>query len=95
MPIRRKGFNMLVKLLKEKGMYKDKKTNEEKNYTNFYLECGDKRIAVEPKYFGTDDKPDKGYSGRKQVLEAFADTLPVKVDSNFSNTSNVSATAAQ
>ena len=67
---------MEVKLFKEKGKYNDKKTGEEKTYTNFFVQCGDKRIAIEPKYFGTDDKPDKSYSGRKQVLDAFAELLP-------------------
>ena len=69
---------MEVKLFKEKGKYNDKKTGEEKTYTNFFVECGDKKIAVEPKYFGTEEKPDKGYSGRKAILEAFAETLPDK-----------------
>ena len=70
---------MEVKLFKEKGKYNDKKTGEEKTYTNFFVQCGDKRIAIEPKYFGTDDKPDKSYSGRKQVLDAFAEALPENV----------------
>ena len=70
---------MEVKLYKEKGKYNDKKTGEEKTYTNFFVQCGDKRIAIEPKYFGTQDKPDNAYSGRKQVLDAFAELLPEKV----------------
>ena len=71
---------MLVNLIKQKGTYKDKKTGEEKKYTNFYVQCGDKMIAIEPKYFGTEDKRDDGYSGRKQVLDAFADPLPEKTE---------------
>ena len=69
---------MLVNLIQENGTYKDKKTGEDKQFTNFFVICGNKRIAVEPKYFGTDEKPDKGYSGRKQVLQAFADPVPAK-----------------
>ena len=70
---------MLVNLISEKGTYKDKKTNEEKRFINFYVECGAVRVPVEVKYFGTDEKADKGYSGRKAILEAFADPLPDKV----------------
>lgn len=69
---------MIVNLVMEKGKYKDKKTGEEKTFTNFSIDCGNKRIPVDVKYFGTDDKPDKGYSGRKQVLEAFADDITPK-----------------
>lgn len=70
---------MLVNLISEKGTYKDKKTNEEKRFINFYVECGAVRVPVEVKYFGTDEKADKGYSGRKAILEAFANPLPEKV----------------
>ena len=69
---------MQVKLYKKKGTYVDKKDNKEKQYTNFYVECGDKLIPVEPVFFPNSalDGRDPGYSGRKSVLEAFAELLP-------------------
>ncbi len=68
---------MEVKLFSQKGKYNNKE-GQERTYTNFYVKCGDKMIAVEPKYFGTNEKPDTGYSGRKAILDAFAEPLPPK-----------------
>lgn len=64
-----------VRLLSEDGKYKDKETGEEKSYTNFFVQCGNQRIPVEVKYFGTQEKPDKSYSSRKAVLRAFAEPV--------------------
>ena len=69
---------MKVELFKKQGTYVDKNTNKEKQYTNFYVKCGDKLIPVEPVFFPNAalEGRDPGYSGRKSVLEAFAETLP-------------------
>ena len=69
---------MKVELFKKQGTYTDKKDNKEKQFTNFYVKCGDKLIPVEPVFFPNPalDGRDPGYSGRKSVLEAFAETLP-------------------
>ena len=70
---------MLVPLLKKKGTYKDKE-GKEKTFTNFYVKCGDRMIAVEPVYFPDPKNNDRdlGYAVRKGVLDSFADELPAK-----------------
>lgn len=71
---------MQVSLFKKVGTYKDKKDGKEKQYTNFYLRCGDSLIPIEPCFFPDkdNDNRDYQYAGRKEVLKAFADTLPDK-----------------
>ena len=68
---------MLVNLYKKVGKYTDK-DGKEKSFVNFYVKCGDKMIPVEVSYFPNEkcDNRDPNYSGRKEVLGAFAETLP-------------------
>ena len=72
---------MTVQLFKKNGTYTDKE-GKEKRFTNFYVECGDQMIVVEPKYFPNPkfDDRDLGFASRKAVLEAFAEPLPEKED---------------
>lgn len=72
--------HMQVELLKQITEYTNKDGKEVKG-TNFYLRCGDTLIPIDVKYFGKKDKdgkelPDPQYSGRKNVMYAFADLLP-------------------
>ena len=71
---------MEVKLYKKIGTYVSKEDGKEKPYVNFYVNCGDQLIPVEPKYFPNAkcDNRDPQFQGRKAVLEAFAETLPEK-----------------
>ena len=71
---------MQVQLFKKTGKYIDNKSGEERSYTNFYLKCGDSLIPVEPCYFPDpkNDNRDRNFASRKDVLRAFADTLPDK-----------------
>ena len=71
---------MTVQLYKQEGTYVDKKDGKEKPYVNFSLKCGDKYIPIEVKYFPNDkcEGRDPGFSGKKEVLKAFADVLPDK-----------------
>lgn len=74
---------MQVQLFKKVGTYIDKKdNNKEKRFVNFYVKCGDALIPVEVPYFPNDkfDGRDPQYSGRKEVLSAFAAILPDKPD---------------
>ncbi len=77
---------MQVQLFKKVGKYTDKKDGKEKLFTNFYVKCGDALIPVEICYFPQDkfDGRDPNYNGRKQVMSAFAATLPDKSDSGDS-----------
>ena len=70
---------MTVGLFKKKGTYKDKEGKDE-YFVNFYVQCGDQMIPVEPKYFPNSkcDDRDPTFAGRKAVLEAFAEELPEK-----------------
>lgn len=73
---------MQVQLFKKVGTYTDKKDGKEKPFTNFYVMCGDALVPVEVCYFPNPkcDDRDPQYNGRKQVLSAFASTLPDKHD---------------
>ena len=64
---------MNCKLIKTKVPYVDKKTNEEKVATNYYLllENGS-RIAVSPKFY---TKPDGTTSSNTNVLNALAELV--------------------
>lgn len=67
-----------VELFKKVGKYKGK-NGEEKNYINFYAKCGDTYVPIEPCYFADKETgKDNKYGGRREVLKAFADTLPEK-----------------
>ncbi len=70
---------MQVQLFKKTGTYKDKDGNE-KQYTNFYVRCGDTLIPIQPCFFPDkdNDNRDYQYAGRKEVLKSFADILPDK-----------------
>ena len=69
---------MTVELFKKTGTYNDKTSGKEKRFTNFYVQCGDTLIPVEPVYFPNPKLEDRdpNYQGRKAVLEAFANELP-------------------
>ena len=69
---------MEVKLFKKIGNYTEKETGKERPFVNFYVQCGDQMIPVEPKYFPNAkcDNRDPQFGGRKAVLEAFAEVLP-------------------
>ena len=68
----------MIKLYKKDSTYTDKNTGEQRKATRFYLMCGSTLIPIEVSYFGTDDKKDTQYSGRKEVMRAFAEELPEK-----------------
>ena len=78
---------MVVELFKKKGKYVDKNSGKEKEFTNFYVKCGDQLIPVEAVYFPNQkcEGRDPGYQGRKAVLEAFAVTLPEKDGARSAN----------
>lgn len=71
-----------VSLFKKQGTYTDNNTKKEKQFTNFYVLCGDNLIPIEIKYFPNAkfENRDLQYAGRKAVMEAFAETLPEKAD---------------
>ena len=75
---------MEVKLYKKNGTYFSEKDKKDKPFTNFYIKCNDQLIPVEVKYFPNPklENRDPGYSGRFQVLSAFAEVLPDKEDTN-------------
>lgn len=52
---------MQVQLFKKVGTYKDKKDGKEKQYTNFYLRCGDSLIPIEPCFFPDKDNDNRDY----------------------------------
>lgn len=80
---------MQVLLFKKVGTYEDKKDGKEKQYTNFYLRCGDSLIPIEPCFFPDKDNDNKDYqyAGRKEVMKAFAEILPDKDKSADTSTS--------
>lgn len=67
---------MQVELYKKKGTYQ--KDGEDRQYTNYFLQCGDMLIPIEVKNFSTKEKQDYNYSTRKGALSAFAAPLPDK-----------------
>ena len=79
---------MEVKLYKKTGTYFSEKDKKDKPFTNFYIKCNDQLIPVEVKYFPNPklDNRDPGYSGRFQVLSAFAEVLPDKEDTQSEST---------
>ncbi|MCM1440223.1 MAG: hypothetical protein NC131_13620 [Roseburia sp.] len=72
---------MQVLLFKKSGTYTDR-DGQEKQYTNFYVKCGDSLVPVNVPYFEGEDGRDYQYNGRKEVLKAFADILPDKNNSS-------------
>ena len=78
---------MQVELLKKTGKYTDKDGNE-KNYTNFYIRCGDSLIRIEPFFFPDKNTgKDNQFIGRKEIMKAFASVLPETDKSGDSSTS--------
>jgi len=71
-------MNNEVLLFKKDSTYTDKNTGEQRKATRFYLQCGKTMIPIEVSYFGTEEKRDTQYTGRKEVLRAFAEDLPEK-----------------
>ena len=69
---------MTVKLYKKTGTYFSQKDNKDKFFTNFYIQCNDKLIPIEVKYFPNPQFNDRdpGYQARFAVLSAFAEALP-------------------
>ena len=53
----------MVELFKRKETYTDKRTGEEKHFTNFFVKCGDELVPVEVKFFENDE----GKIGRAHV----------------------------
>ncbi len=84
---------MQVQLFKKNGTYTDKE-GKEKRYTNFYLKCGDALVPIEICFFPQEkfDGRDPQYSGRKEVLSAFAAILPDKTDNGNSSQEPQNAT---
>ncbi len=68
-----------VELLKKVGKYTDKE-GREKQYTNFYVRCGDALIPIQVCFFANEAGKDSQYAGRKEVLKAFAELLPEKTE---------------
>lgn len=66
-----------VELFKKTGTYTNR-DGEEKNYTNFYVRCGDMNVPVQVSYFEGEDGKDPQYNARRAVMSAFADVLPEK-----------------
>lgn len=65
-------------------LYKDRKPytaqdGTERIATNFFLQLGETRIPIEVKYFKGEDGKDKSYQARKAVMDAFAESLPPKI----------------
>ena len=69
---------MLVNLVKRTGTYFSERDNKDKPFVNFYLQCNDQLIPIEPKYFpqAKFDNRDPGYQKRFGILEFCADLLP-------------------
>ena len=68
---------MEVGLFKKFVNYTDKKTGEERTGVNFYLRCNSALIPIEVSFFPNKETgKDPRYSGRKEILSVFADTLP-------------------
>lgn len=70
-----------VELFKKTGTYTNR-DGEEKNYTNFYVRCGDMNVPVQVNYFEGEDGKDPQYNARKAVMSAFAEPLPDKPKSD-------------
>lgn len=68
----------LVKLFSKRGSYTGADGQEHKT-VRFYVECGEALVPIEPVYFKNKETgKDKHFMGRKEVLKAFAETLPEK-----------------
>jgi hypothetical protein len=71
-----------VELFKKTVTYVDNKDGKTKTSVRFSLKCGNSMIPVEIPYFENKDLNgrDPAYSGRREVLKAFADELPILSD---------------
>ena len=72
---------MQVELFKRERIFTNN-AGEEKRVENFFVKCGDTLVPVVVKFFGTDDKHDYQYNGRKMILSSFATVLPSVPSSN-------------
>ena len=65
---------MEVKIYKGRRIY-EQGDGSEKAVEQFFIKCGDVLIPIKVAFFGTDEKRDYQYSGRKAVLSSFAEVL--------------------
>lgn len=65
---------MEVKIYKRRRNYAQS-DGSVKSVEQFFIMCGDVLIPIKVAFFGTDDKRDYQYSGRKAVLSSFAEVL--------------------
>ena len=72
---------MQVELFKRERVFTNA-SGEEKRVENFFVKCGDTLVPVVVKFFGTEDKHDYQYNGRKMILSSFATALPAVPGSN-------------
>lgn len=63
-----------VVLFKKSGTYL--KDGEQKPYTNFYVRCGEALIPIQVSFFKNDEGRDPQYASRREIMKAFATTLP-------------------
>ena len=69
---------MQVELFKKQSKYVDK-DNVERSATRFYVQCGEVLVPIEVTYFKDKETgKDSQYSGRREVMKAFANNLPEK-----------------
>lgn len=69
---------MQVELFKKQSKYVDK-DNVERSATRFYVQCGETLVPIEVTYFKDKETgKDAQYSGRREVMKAFANNLPEK-----------------
>ena len=69
---------MQVELFKKQSKYVDK-DNVERSATRFYVQCGEVLVPIEVTYFKDKETgKDPQYSGRREVMKAFANNLPEK-----------------
>lgn len=66
---------MQVELFKRERIFTTS-DGAEKRVENFFVKCGDTLVPVVVKFFGTEEKHDYQYSGRKMILSSFAMVLP-------------------
>lgn len=66
-----------VELFKKSGTYMSKE-GKERNFTNFYVKCGDSYIPVQVSFFDDGEGHDPQYSGRRMVMSSYADVMPDK-----------------
>ena len=74
-------INYIKEVVKvEVNIYKRRKTYVQadgsvKNVDQFFIKCGCVLVPIKVAFFGTDEKPDYQYSGRKAVLSSYSEEL--------------------